>query len=192
MKKIAILTVVLLGYAVLFGLLYTNNKKNREIKERLDNNVKYYQRANKYLLLNIVDLKASKDSADIRINELTKSLSIKPKTIEKVIYSKDFLVLKDTIYFENLTDTTKIVKQNEFYKLELEVVPPIQINHSLEIYNELIIVEYITKERINEKKTWLGKLFQKKYKVTNIEIKQTNPYIKNLEEKKIKICNQKK
>ena len=187
MKKITMLIVVLLGYAVLFGLLYTNNKKNRETKEMLDNNVKYYQRANKYLLLDIVDLKASKDSVDIRINELTKSLSIKPKTIEKVIYSKDLLVLKDTIYFENFTDTSKIVKQNEFYKLELEVIPPSQINHSLEIYNELIIVEYITKERINEKKTWLGKLFQKKYKVTNIEIKQTNPYIKNLEEKKIKI-----
>lgn len=187
MRKIAILIVVLFGYGVLFGLLYTNNKKNRETKERLDNNVKYYQQANKYLLLNIVDLKASKDSADIRINELTKSLSIKPKTIEKVIYSKDLLVIKDTIYFENFTDTSKIVRGDEFYKLELEVIPPSQINHSLEIYNELIIVEYITKERINEKKTWLGKLFQKKYKVTNIEIKQTNPYIKNLEEKKIKI-----
>lgn len=187
MKKIAILIVVLFGYAVLFGLLYTNNKKNRETKERLDNNVKYYQQANKYLLLNIVDLKASKDSADIRINQITKSLSIKPKTIEKVIYSKDLLVIKDTIYFENFTDTSKIVKVDEFYKLELEVIPPNQINHNLEIYNELIIVEYITKERINEKKTWLGRLFQKKYKVTNIEIKQTNPYIKNLEEKKIKI-----
>lgn len=79
MKKIIMLIVVLLGYAVLFGLLYTNNKKNRETKERLDNNVKYYQQANKYLLLDIVDLKASKDSVDIRINELTKSLSIKPK-----------------------------------------------------------------------------------------------------------------
>ena len=187
MKKIAILIVVLFGYGVLFGLLYTNNKKNRETKERLDNNVKYYQQANKYLLLNIVDLKASKDSTDIRINELTKSLSIKPKTIEKVIYSKDLLVIKDTIYFENFTDTSKIVRGDEFYKLELEVIPPNQINHSLEIYNELIIVEYITKERINEKKTWLGRLFQKKYKVTNIEIKQTNPYIKNIEEKKIKI-----
>lgn len=187
MRKIAILIVVLLGYGVLFGLLYTNNKKNRETKERLDNNVKYYQQANKYLILDIVDLKASKDSADIRINYLTKSLSIKPKTIERVIYSKDLLVIKDTIYFENFTDTSKIVKVDEFYKLELEVIPPSQINHSLEIYNELIIVEYITKERINEKKTWLGRLFQKKYKVTNIEIKQTNPYIKNLEEKKIKI-----
>ena len=190
MKKITILIVVLFGYGVLFGLLHTNNKKNREIKERLDNNVKYYQQANKYLLLNIVDLKASKDSADIRINELTKSLSIKPKTIEKVIYSKDLLVLKDTMYFENFTDTSKIVKGDEFYKLELEVIPPNQINHNLEIYNELIIVEHTTKERINEKKTWLGKLFQKKYKVTNIEIKQTNPYIKNLEEKKIKMLLQ--
>lgn len=187
MKKIAILIVVLFGYGVLFGLLYTNNKKNRETKERLDNNVKYYQQANKYLLLNIVDLKASKDSTDIRINELTKSLSIKPKTIEKVIYSKDLLVIKDTIYFENFTDTSKIVRGDEFYKLELEVIPPNQINHGLEIYNELIIVDYQTKERINEKKTWLGRLFQKKYKVTNIEIKQTNPYIKNIEEKKIKI-----
>ena len=91
MKKIIIITVLLLGYALLFGLLYTNNKKNRETKERLDNNVKYYQQANKYLLLDIVDLKASKDSVDIRINELTKSLSIKPKTIEKVIYSKDLI-----------------------------------------------------------------------------------------------------
>ena len=86
------ITVVLLGYAVPIGLLYTNNKKNRETKERLDNNVKYYQQANKYLLLDIVDLKDSKDSTDIRINELTKSLAIKAKTIEKVIYSKDLLV----------------------------------------------------------------------------------------------------
>lgn len=187
MRKIAILIVVLFGYGVLFGLLYTNNKKNRETKERLDNNVKYYQQANKYLLLNIVDLKASKDSADIRINELTKSLSIKPKTIEKVVYIKQMVEINDTIYFENFTDTSRVITENEFYKLDLEVVPPNQINHNLEIYNELIVVDYVTKERINEKKTWLGKLFQKKYKVINIEIHQTNRYIKNLEEKKIKI-----
>ena len=90
-------------------------------------------------------------------------------------------------HMNNTYNTSKIVIGDEFYKLELEVIPPNQINHDLEIYNELIIVDYETKERINEKKTWLGKLLQKKYKVTNIQIKQTNPYIKNLEEKKIKI-----
>ena len=87
------ITVVLLGYALLFGLLYTNNKANRETKERLDNNVKYYQQANKYLLLDIVDLKASKDSTDIRINELTKSLAIKAKTIEKFLVFRGLWIL---------------------------------------------------------------------------------------------------
>jgi hypothetical protein len=134
--------------------------------------LRYYEAGNGYLLKTNKELKKSKDSADIVINNLTKD--IKNKT--KVVYIKQEVEVRDT--FKIISIDTCYYNLNKNYELTI-CIEDSTLTHHIEFNNDLVITDYTTKERVGFKKTWIGKLFQKRVKVTNVEIRQTNELIKN-------------
>lgn len=149
--------------------------------------------SNKALLINVELLNNSNDSIIKELNNIRKSLKIKDKEIESLhkinseIHRVDSLIVRDTIFSEpDICIDTTLYDYWGFTNIFLKY--PSFINVESVMDSDLSIYTFYRKEPINKpKKTKIGRFFQKKRKVLEMEVVENNPNIVIKQNKFIKV-----
>lgn len=143
--------------------------------------------------LTIEDLRYMNDSISKKMIELKDQLKIKDKHIQNLQYMAstfekyDTIIMIDTIFKdpELCIDTTV---GDKWMNTKLHLEYPSTIVISPEVISEKTVAIYSKKETIKPpKKTWIGRLFQKKHRVTKVYIDESNPYIKDQQNEFIEV-----
>ena len=149
--------------------------------------------SNKALLINVELLNNSNDSIIKELNNIRKSLKIKDKEIESLhkinseIHRVDSLIVRDTIFSEpDICIDTTLYDYWGFTNIYLKY--PSFINVESVMDSNLSIYTFYRKEPIKKpKKTKIGRFFQKKKKVLEVEVVENNPNIVIKQNKFIKV-----
>lgn len=190
MSKIKIFASVILFIFILsiIGLYVNNNKLKKEIS-LYSNNLKALSLENQNLenkaiayKFDIEQLEYLNDSIINDLNNTRKELKIKDKqllqmqSIKTEVSTKDSIFIKDTIFRDNFVkiDTTL---GDEWYKVKLQLEYPSTIKIETKYKSDLNVFAYSSKEIIGTpKKCFIGRMFQKKHKIINVEVVDKNPY----------------
>ena len=188
---IALITIIV--------ILYNSYQNSQESLKESRNNEKAYQIENlnlkddsRMFMLHIEQLSYYSDSITDKLNAERKNLKIKDNQIVQLQYmlSKvqkvDTITLVDTIFTPTVDLDTTI--GDKWYSLNLKLKYPSSIIVTPTFNSEKMVFMYLKKETINPpKKTWLGRLFQKKHKVMEVKVLESNPYIENKQNRFIEI-----
>lgn len=195
-------TFIIIGYVVLVVLLvlsYRNNGKYAGMWEKAEANVKAYDNllsgnaGNAAFELNIDQFSSARDSVLRELDDTRKKLKVKDrnlKSAQKV--SSDFsrtdtVVLQDTFLMENSAKIDTFLK-DDWYQLHIKLEYPDTMIVSPSFKSEKNIIVSTRKETVNPpKKFWLFRLFQKKYKVLQVDVIEKNPYITNQNSRYVEI-----
>ena len=195
--------VVILVFLSLLGILYITFLENKKLKEDLllsKNNEKALISDNSTLIskniaykLTVEQLNYFNDSIINKLDSVRKELKIKDDNIEQLQYllskasRKDTIQFTDTIFINNTINIDTALK-DKWYNLNLGLRYPNTIIVEPTFISEKYIVSSYKKETINPpKKCKFLRLFQKKHKLLEVEIIESNPYIINKKQKFIKI-----
>ena len=202
MKKwIYIIFSILLSLFILYFInTIKNNKKLRGEIDIYNQNIETLlhtrdtlEISNRALLINTDLLNDSNDSLIRELNKIRKDIKIKEKEIESlhkinlIGNKKDSLIVKDTIFRDKLINIDTTIRDKwSAVNIKLEYPSTIKINMTM--MSDLSIFTYNRKEPIKKpKKTKLGRFFQKKRKVLEVEVVENNPNIVIKQNKFIKI-----
>ena len=188
---IALITIIV--------ILYNSYQNSQESLKESRNNEKAYQIENlnlkddsRMFMFHIEQLSYYNDSITEKLNAERRNLKIKDKQIVQLQYmlSKvqkvDTITLVDTIFTPTVDLDTTI--GDKWYSLNLKLKYPSSIIVAPTFNSEKMVFMYLKKETINPpKKTWLGRLFQKKHKVMEVKVVESNPYIENKQNRFIEI-----
>ena len=188
---IALITIIV--------ILYNSYQNAQESLKESRNNEKAYQIENlnlkddsRMFMFHIEQLSYYNDSITEKLNTERRNLKIKDKQIVQLQYmlSKvqkvDTITLVDTIFTPTVDLDTTI--GDKWYSLNLKLKYPSSIIVTPTFNSEKMVFMYLKKETINPpKKTWLGRLFQKKHKVMEVKVVESNPYIENKQNRFIEI-----
>ena len=188
---IALITIIV--------ILYNSYQNSQESLKESRNNEKAYQIENlnlkddsRMFMFHIEQLSYYNDSITDKLNAERRNLKIKDKQIVQLQYmlSKvqkvDTITLVDTIFTPTVDLDTTI--GDKWYSLNLKLKYPSSIIVTPTFNSEKMVFMYLKKETINPpKKTWLGRLFQKKHKVMEVKVVESNPYIENKQNRFIEI-----
>ena len=133
--------------------------------------------------LTIEQMRYYGDSTMKEMAHIIDSLKLKAKNVQHVQYIEtvverhDTLRLEDTLFVEpDLCLDTTLGDQWARTELHLEYPSTIAVKPSFK--SEKICIISLKKETVNPpKKTWIGRLFQKKHKVARVNIVEKNPYV---------------
>ena len=202
MKKwIYIIFSILLSLFILYFInTIKNNKKLRGEIDIYNQNIETLlhtrdtlEISNRALLISTDLLNYSNDSLIRELNKIRKDIKIKEKEIESlhkinlIGNKKDSLIVKDTIFRDKLINIDTTIRDKwSAVNIKLEYPSTIKINMTM--MSDLSIFTYNRKEPIKKpKKTKLGRFFQKKRKVLEVEVVENNPNIVIKQNKFIKI-----
>ena len=188
---IALITIIV--------ILYNSYQNSQESLKESRNNEKAYQIENlnlkedsRMFMFHIEQLSYYNDSITDKLNAERKNLKIKDKQIVQLQYmlSKvqkvDTITLVDTIFTQTVDLDTTI--GDKWYSLNLKLKYPSSIIVAPTFTSEKMVFMYLKKETINPpKKTWFGRLFQKKHKVMEVKVVESSPYIENKQSRFIEI-----
>ena len=188
---IALITIIV--------ILYNSYQNSQESLKESRNNEKAYQIENlnlkddsRMFMFHIEQLSYYNDSITDKLNAERKNLKIKDKQIVQLQYmlSKvqkvDTITLVDTIFTPTVDLDTTI--GDKWYSLNLKLKYPSSIIVAPTFTSEKMVFMYLKKETINPpKKTWFGRLFQKKQKVMEVKVVESSPYIENKQSRFIEI-----
>ena len=188
---IALITIIV--------ILYNSYQNSQESLKESRNNEKAYQIENlnlkddsRMFMFHIEQLSYYNDSITDKLNTERKNLKIKDKQIVQLQYmlSKvqkvDTITLIDTIFTPTVNLDTTI--GDKWYSLNLKLKYPNSIIVAPTFTSEKMVFMYLKKETINPpKKTWFGRLFQKKHKVMEVKVVESSPYIENKQNRFIEI-----
>lgn len=147
------------------------------------------------LQLTVDQLSYFNDSVLVKLDSVRNALKVKDKDLQYLQYmyssmeKKDSIVfIKDTIFVRDLhIDTTLISK---WYNLNLKLDYPNSVVVAPEVTSEQYVIIHSNREPIKPpKKCKIGQWFQKKHTVLNVEIMEENPYIKQKNNKFVKILD---
>ena len=202
MKKwIYIIFSILLSLFILYFInTIKNNKKLRGEIDIYNQNIEtlLYTRdtleiSNRALLINTDLLNYSNDSLIRELNKIRKDIKIKEKEIESlhkinlIGNKKDSLIVKDTIFRDKLINIDTTIR-DKWSAVNIKLEYPSTIKVDITMMSDLSIFTYNRKEPIKKpKKTKLGRFFQKKRKVLEVEVVENNPNIVIKQNKFIKI-----
>lgn len=144
------------------------------------------------LFLTKEQFKIQQDSLMAKLDSVVHINKIKDKTIRQLQYTKqkvlikDSIIFKDTIIKEGINIDTVLTKPH--YNLALNISFPniIKID-SLQLLNEHYVILHSKKETIKPKKCWPLRWFQRKHVVIEVEVQDSNPYISSSTNKFIEI-----
>lgn len=199
--------IIIIGYAVLVGLLLISLKDRNNYKDRYNvavaNNKAYDEQLssaknkNTALQLTTDQLNYSKDSILDKLKETKESLKIKNKNIKSIQYISttltrtDTITLNDTIFKETIKDrylAVDTIVGDEWYSTNIKLLYPSTIVLKPKFNSEKHIIVSTKKETVNPpKKWWLLRLFQKKHRVLNVTVVENNPYVTNQESRYVEI-----
>ena len=190
---------VFIALITIIVILYNSYQNAQESLKESRNNEKAYQIENlnlkddsRMFMFHIEQLSYYNDSITEKLNAERRNLKIKDKQIVQLQYmlSKvqkvDTITLVDTIFTPTVDLDTTI--GDKWYSLNLKLKYPSSIIVTPTFNSEKMVFMYLKKETINPpKKTWLGRLFQKKHKVMEVKVVESNPYIENKQNRFIEI-----
>lgn len=200
--KIAIFILALCLFTGICALISIQSAKIKDLKHELElsvNNNKAYESENSALKGKVIEfqlttdqLNASKDSIIQRLNNIRKELGIKDKQIKELqrIVSenskRDTIFLKDSIFRPGVALDTSIV--DNWSKLKLHAQYPNVLNVEYSFNNATDVLMHNSRVTVDPpKKCWIGRLFQKKQIVVEIDVVQENPYCETKSQKFVKI-----
>lgn len=202
MKKwIYIIFSILLSLFILYFInTIKNNKKLRGEIDIYNQNIETLlhtrdtlEISNRALLINTDLLNDSNDSLIRELNKIRKDIKIKEKEIESlhkinlIGNKKDSLIVKDTIFRDKLINIDTTIR-DKWSAVNIKLEYPSTIKVDMTMMSDLSIFTYNRKEPIKKpKKTKLGRFFQKKRKVLEVEVVENNPNIVIKQNKFIKI-----
>ena len=138
--------------------------------------------SNRVLKLTIDQLNYFNDSILNEMNKVRKELKIKDNKlkslsyINSVIEKRDTIIFNDTIFIENIKIDTVI--EDRWYSMKLDLEYPNRIITEPSFISEKYIVVSRKKETINPpKKFFIGRWFQRKHWVMEVNVVEKNPYI---------------
>lgn len=196
-----------IGIGILISLLavstYTLYNRNQDLKEEIsvsmtnqkafiaeNSSLKNESRAFKFT---IEQLNYYNDSILQKMNDVRKELSIKDKDLKQMQYllseatKKDTIVFRDTLFREPTLDIDTLVG-DKWYNIRLGLKYPNLITTNPTFISEKYIIVNKKKETINPpKKFFLFRWFQRKHWVMEVNIKEKNPYIKEVNNKFVEI-----
>lgn len=183
-------------------ILYIQNQRLKEELSYTTINMNAYDVENSHLKDRILvyqftvdQLNYLKDSILVEMNNVRKELNIKDDNIKRLEYIASTASRTDTIYIRE-TDTIfrepdfhiDTIKQDEWYSLHLEMSYPNKVTVTPSFKSEKYIITHSRKETIKPpKKCAIGRWFQKKHNVLEVEIVEKNPYIINDKQKFVEI-----
>ena len=181
-------------------ILYT---KNQSLKEELSisvSNEKAFitensslKEENRVFKFTIEQLNYYNDSILQKMNDVRKELKIKDGNLKQMQYllseatKKDTIVFRDTLFRESTLDIDTLIG-DKWYNIRLELKYPNLITTNPIFVSEKYIIVNKKKETINPpKKFFLFRWFQRKHWVMEVNIKEKNPYIKEVNNKFVEI-----
>lgn len=195
-------TLIFAAVTIMAGFIYDQIRlasKYKELYNKELQNVEAYRVSNSGLegeirqyQMTMDDLRASKDSLDMKLVEAVNGLKVKDKYIESLQYQStvahktDTISLKDTIFVQKLSVDTVI--QDDWYRLQLGLRYPSSIIVSPTFNSEKTII--VNSKKVYNKtpsKIFFIRWFQKKYNVIEVNIEEKSPYITNKSQKFIKV-----
>lgn len=201
-KIITILLGIILG---LFGFTVFKSIQSSNFHKQYDiamqNNKAYEsqldstQEQNKIFQLTIEQLEVINDKSFKELDSLRKQLGIKDNKIQQLskvkekIYITDSITVHDTI-FKEASFVLDTCLGDKWYQSCFHMAYPNEISSQIDINTDLNCFIHATKETIKPPcKTWLGRLFQRKHTVINVNVVENNPYSNVKEVKFIKILD---
>lgn len=188
------------------GLGWTIHYQNKiidelqfDLKHAVNNNIAY-EEANSYLKDRIVafqlttdQLTYSKDSLTHKLDSIRRVIGVKDKQIKQLQYlasenrKRDTILVKgDPIFVQDAVLDTTI--RDAWSSLTLHAEYPNLIETEFAFWNSTAIVVHDSRVTIKPpKKCWIGRLFQKKQTIVEIDVLQENPYCVNKNQKFIEI-----
>lgn len=183
-------------------ILYIQNQRLKEELSYTTINMNAYDVENSHLKDRILvyqftvdQLNYLKDSILVEMNNVRKELNIKDDNIKRLEYIASTASRTDTIYIRE-TDTIfrepdfyiDTIKQDKWYSLHLEMSYPNKVTVTPSFKSEKYIITHSRRETIKPpKKCAIGRWFQKKHNVLEVEIVEKNPYIINDKQKFVEI-----
>lgn len=168
--------------------IYDNNFKALNLKyDSLSNETTAYK-------FEVEQLEYINDSIVNKLDESRKELKIKDRDLKQMQYilsegnKTDTILFKDTVFRDNFIkiDTTL---GDKWVNVKLESLNPNTLSYNIKYTSELEVFAYTEKEIIGTpKKCFIGRWFQRKHKVTKVDVKDNNPYA-TIKNKKFIIIN---
>lgn len=181
--------IILIVFIILISL---RNKHLNEDYSNAMNNLTAYQmensnlsEANRLYRLTISELEYSQDTLFKAMDSVRRILKVKDKNLNQIQYIKyevrvtDTLELVDTIFIKPsfYMDTTLSDKWHST-RIMMKYPSYIMVEPSLE--SDKYVVFSFKKETVKpQRKFFLFRWFQKKQKVVNVDVVETNPYVTN-------------
>lgn len=186
----AICLVIMIGLGTGLGISIAVNKHLKaKYEEVLSNQTGYIrdlaaaQNDIHMYQLTIDDLRYMNDSVTNKMLDLQNKLKIKDKHIQNLQYmashftKTDTLILSDTIFIDELLCIDTVVG-DQWMSTMLHLEWPAIVAVEPSVTSEKTVAIYTKRETVRPpKKTCIGRLFQKKHKVTKVYIDEANPYI---------------
>lgn len=200
--KTLLITIGVLIIILVPTILYIQNQRLKEELSYTTINMNAYDLENSHLKdrilvyqFNVDQLNYLKDSILVEMNNVRKELKIKDDNIKRLEYIASTASRTDTIYIRE-TDTIfrepdfhiDTIKQDEWYSLHLEMSYPNKVTVTPSFKSEKYIITHSRRGTIKPpKKCAIGRWFQKKHNVLEVEIVEKNPYIVNDKQKFVEI-----
>lgn len=171
---------------------YSDAKNNIKAYEQLYDSTK---NQNRQFSLTIDELNYSRDSLVQALNEIRKENKILDKKIKSLSYVSsaveihDTLKLKDTLFIrEGVSLDTALV--SPWYNIDFHLAYPDTLSVGVTVPSEKYIIASKKRETIDPpKKCFIGRLFQKKHTVIDVQVIEKNPYIKADQSRFIEVVN---
>lgn len=200
--KLIIITVFLALFGALCAAVFIQNNKIRLLNDSLlvaTANNKAYEAERDSLRKNAIQfqftidqLNHSQDSLVLRIKDIKSKLNIKDKQIEELQYfvstnnKRDSVIVRDTIFQYGVALDTLIGDKWSSLAIHAEYPNILDVDYSFR--NESLVILHNSRVTVDPpKKCWIGRLFQKKQNIVEVDVVQENPYCENKEQKFIKI-----
>lgn len=202
MKNIinTLIIIALLIGVIIFQSVRLNNR-TKEYEVAIQNNKAYesqldlIQEENKVFQFTIEQLETLNNKSFKELDSIRKELGIKDKKIQQMskikekIYIVDSIVVHDTI-FNNPDFVLDTCIGDKWYQNCLHMAYPNEISSQIDINTDLNCFIHSKRETVNPPcKTWIGRLFQKKHTVINVDVVENNPHSNVKEVKFIKILD---
>lgn len=200
-KYISILIAALVAVSLLCYFVNDYKKLKNQYSEAR-NNIKAYEQLydstvnqNRRFELTIDELNYSHDSLVIALNDIRKENKILDKKIKSLSYVSsvveihDTLKLRDTLLIrEGVSIDTAFV--SPWYNIDFHLAYPDTLSVGVTVPSEKYIIASKKRETIDPpKKCFLGRLFQKKHTVVDVQVIEKNPYIQSNQSRFIEVVD---
>lgn len=171
---------------------YSNARNNIKAYEQLYDSTK---NENRLFKVTIEELNYSRDSIVQELNRVRKENKILDKKVKSLSYVSsvteihDTLRLRDTLFRERgVSLDTALV--SPWYNIDFHLAYPDTLAFGISVPSEKYIIASKRRETIDPpKKCFLGRLFQKKHTVVDVEVVEKNPYIRNDQSRFIEVID---